>query len=114
MNAQELHDIMGTLHDAMTDDGLWPWRHGCELVFVYASQIWRWGRLPIDDRDCDEDDAHNAFVVALLGWALSHDMELWPPCDHRGFAVKTSPGHHEDGPTILHALVTAYKYAKGL
>jgi len=124
MTAQELHDLVDPIREAMDKDGLWPERHGCFLQYDIGEMeesggFWSWCDGKAAD-PCETTDAHNAILVALLGW-LPKDHILCRSIYEDGtseWTVEEELTHcnaiHGSGTVPIHALVSAYRTEKGL
>lgn len=116
MTAQELHALVEPIREAMVKDGMWPERDFCPghcvLTWVYDVE-YEWTGNEYQNV-CSDDDAHNAILVALLGWAMTERRGWYPHiwfCGDGHFHVGSSIEH---GQSLLHALVSAYRTEKGI
>ena len=106
MTAQELHALVEPIREAMVKDGVWPMQDGQPLVYR-PDGWWAWERL------CSlyTRNAYAEIVVSLLGWALAVKK-----VSGIYFVEETGEYHVSNitGPTILHALVAAYRAERNI
>lgn len=112
MTAQELHELVEPIREAMVKDGVWP-KRGAESMYFDGSCWWWHRRSDLEPTwfGCALADSHNSLVVALLGWALKTKVVSGI------YFIPESGEYHVSniaGPTILHALVAAYRSERGI
>lgn len=114
MTSEELRIIVPPdVEEGMKGDHIWPTRGGRSLFCNDVRMRWCWNNRP-----CHPDDAAAQIERRLVEWALgTHRHKIY-----RDVGSHKNPYgvlHHADdgtycyhGPTLLHALVAAYRASK--